>query len=132
MQYVFRGKKIIQDSVAKFIELKDKFNSLLTINAIKSTAHPDFACKIKENKEVIYGREDPDNFTRQEITDYFSFHGMVNISKSENFLKNKSLFNTPTYGFEINNIKQQWDINEICDLEIARFIADNDPNILFL
>ncbi len=130
--YVFRGKKIIKDSVAKFIELKDEFNSLLTINAIKSTAHPDYACKITKNKEIIFGRENPDNFTRQGISNYFSFHGMVNISKSENFLKNKSLFNTPTYGFQINNIKQQWDINEIWDLQIARFIAENDPNILFL
>ena len=130
--YVFRGKKIIQESVAKFIKVKDKFNSLLTVNAIKSTAHPHYACKIKENNEVIFGKEDPDNFNRQEIPDYFSFHGMVNISKSDIFLKNKTLFNTPTYGFKINNTNQQWDINEIWDLEIARFIANNDPNILFL
>lgn len=130
--YVFRGKTIIKNSVSKFIELEDNFNSLLTLEAIKSTAHPDYACKIKENKEVIYGNEDPNNFNRQEISDYFRFHGMVIISKTKYFLENKSLFNKPTFGFEIYNQRQQYDINDERDLEIARIIAKNYPNILFL
>jgi len=129
--YLFRGVSIIRESISTFIKIQDRFNSLLTLTQIKSTAHPDYACRLEETGEVIFGEVDPDSFNRHEISDYFSFHGMVFVSKVDQFLKNKSLFNSPTYGLAVKNIKKQWDINEPFDLEVAKIIAKNDPQILF-
>lgn len=129
--YIFRGETIIKDAIFTFTKFYEKFNSLLTISSIKNTSHPDYACKLDVNNQLIYGSSDPNSFSRHEITDYFSFHGIVFISKVEFFIRNKSLFNKPTYGFKINDIKRQWDINDLDDLEIARIIANKYPDILF-
>ena len=89
--YVFRGKKMIKEAVSTFVKLKNKFNSLITLTEITNTSHPDYACQINHSMEVIYGKENPNYFNRQEISKYFSFHGMILISKVDYFLKNKSL-----------------------------------------
>ncbi len=57
---------------------------------------------------------------------------MVLISKTKYFLESKSLFNKPTFGFETHNQRQQYDMNDLNDLEKARIITKNYPNILFL
>ena len=129
--YVFRGSKIIVDAINIFKKNQKYFNSLLTISKIDSTAHPNYILKMNDKCLIEYGKSPPESFNRHTLSSVYSMLGILIISKTDVFLKTKSLFNNPTFGFHIKDPKNLWDINQINDLEIARSILDINENILF-
>ena len=128
--YVFRGFNLIKNCISKFIQNSKNFNSLVTISNIQNTSHPDYVTRIDSGGNLIYGNYKPDVFCRHELSDFYSVQGCLMISNTKSFLKSNSLFNSPSFGYEVKDRKRLWDINQEEDLEIAEYLASKEPNII--
>ena len=116
--YLFRTSKLIKS-------ISDKINqskSICTVRKVESTAHPDYICTALGNKEISFGKFLPDQFTRQNLSEYYAVVGVVLASSVKVFKKSKSFFTKNSYAYLIEDNIELFDINSKEDLMIANGI----------
>jgi CMP-N-acetylneuraminic acid synthetase len=121
--YIFRKTQTIDKAIELLIKNK-KYDSLISINEIKNTCHPDFVISMK-NLEINY-KKSPTNFNRQFLTPRFSSLGLILISKFSSFQENKSMIGKKCIGFVVNNSKEIVDINNKIEFEFAKKIYNKN------
>lgn len=117
--YIFRKTKTIDNAIELLIKNK-KFDSLISINEIKNTCHPDFVISMK-NKSICY-KQSPTNFNRHFLKPKFNSLGFILISKLSSFLKYKSMVAKKCMGFVVDCPKESMDINNKIEFELAKLI----------
>jgi len=121
--YIFRKTETIDKAIELLIKNK-KYDSLISINEIKNTCHPDFVISMK-NLEIDY-KKSPTNFNRHFLTPKFSCLGLILISQFSSFQINKSMVGKKCIGFVINNSKEIVDINNQIEFEFAKEIYNKN------
>jgi len=121
--YIFRKTQTIDKAIELLIKKKN-YDSLISINEIKNTCHPDFVISMK-NLEIDY-KKSPTNFNRHFLTKRFNSLGLILISKFSSFQQNKSMVGKKCIGFVVNNSKEILDINNKIEFEFAKEIYNKN------
>ena len=120
--YVFRNSKTIDLAIKKLL-LNKKMDSLISIQKIEDTAHPDFVMDIVKN--CIKYKYSPVTFNRHFLRKKYRSLGYILISKLSSFNKNKSMIGNNCMGFVVKNKEESHDINNLFDFQQAKIIYKN-------
>ena len=118
--HVFRKVEFIDTAIELMLKNK-KFDSLISIVQIKSTAHPDYVIDLKNDHSITY-KNSPVKFNRHGLSKKYMSAGIILISKFSSFLKNKSMSSGKCCGFIINDFLTEQNLDTNTDLQIAKII----------
>lgn len=124
--HVFRRVEII-DKAIKIMLKNKKFDSLISIIQIKSTAHPDYTINLRNNHSISY-KNSPARFNRHNLSKKYMSAGIILISKVSSFFRNKSMCSRKCYGFVINDFLTEQNLDSDRDLKIAKIVWRNYVN----
>jgi CMP-N,N'-diacetyllegionaminic acid synthase len=126
--YCFRGSELIRDCLL-FLDRSDAF-SIVTGKKIQDTSHPDFVMRKDTHGMAEFSTSKPDQFARQFLNDRYCCHGVVLGAKTDKFLAQGSFFGDACLLHEITDPIRLTDINEPPDLEYARYLAAQYPDMM--
>jgi CMP-N-acetylneuraminic acid synthetase len=124
--HVFRKVEIIDKAIEIILKNK-RFDSLISIIEIKSTAHPDYVINLRNNYSINY-KNSPARFNRHNLSKKYMSAGIILISKVSSFLRNKSMCSKKCYGFVINDFLTEQNLDSDRDLKIAKIVWRNYVN----
>lgn len=118
--HIFRTTKLIDDAINIF--LKKDLKSLISILEVKDTSHPEFIINLKN--DYINYKKSPTDFNRNFLDAKYRSSGIILISTTESFLKNKSMIGKKCYGFIVKDEKEKIDINIPIDFKFCKFLIE--------
>ena len=117
--YIFRNSKTIDSCIKKLLS-KKKFDSLISIQKIEDTSHPDFVIDLYQDN--INYKKSPTQFNRHYLKAKYRSLGYILISRIKSFYARKSMIGKKCIGFEVKNKKEIIDINNKLDFKFAESI----------
>lgn len=114
--YVFRKSQTLTKLIKSLINSKN--DSIITVDRIENTAHPDFVIK-KNNNQIIF-KKSATKFNRHNLIPHYKPVGVVLMSKLKHFLKYNDIFSGKKMIYLIQDKKELHDINDDIDLTIAQ------------
>lgn len=126
--YCLRGTELIKLAVLQLIQ--SNFSSLITVQRILHTGHPDYCIDMADDGSAIFNIRRPDEFARQTLRPSYSCHGVVLVAAVKDFLRYQTFYTDNCLLYEINDSVRFFDIDTMDDYIAICELAKRKPNYL--
>ena len=126
--YCLRGTELIKQAVHKLMQ--SKFSSLITVKRIQNTGHPDYCIGMTANGAAIFNKKRPDQFVRQDLSPWYSCHGVLLAAKVKDFLHYQTFYTDNCCLHEIDDPIRFLDIDNLDDYSTICDFVEKKPHYL--